>query len=181
MIKRYSFATLVCCSYNLYILYIPSKTFFDELTVNNSIGYSIYHLNSDHRRFENEHGMVPISGPDSQLIWIGFSEEGNPYCYDSNGYLYCKYMKGVWTPISYLRHSLSHKSDNYWMVGVSERNQFIKAILCRGIKYPNVMPRPNMTTINMQIPLCDPESEKSKLEQDYWRNTNLAVNIKVCG
>lgn len=124
--------------------------------------------------------MLPISGPESQLTWIGFSEEGNPYCYDSNGYLYLKTSYGgVWTPISHVRHALNHKSDNYWLVGIAERNQLVKAILCRGSKHPNVLPRPNMTTVTLHLPLCDPDSEKTKLEQDYWRNTYLNTNIKV--
>lgn len=120
-----------------------------------------------------------MTGPDAQLTWIGFSEEGNPYCYDSNGYLFLKYSQNFWTPIAGLKLGLTHKSDNYWVVGVSERSQMIKAILCRGSKHPNVFPRPNISMINMNIPLCDHDSEKTKFEQDYWRNVYLANNLKV--
>lgn len=114
-----------------------------------------------------------------QLAWLGFSEEGNPYCYDSSGYLYGRFSRSIWSPISSLRATLSHKSDNYWLVGISERTQMVKAVLCRASKYPNVLPRPNISVIAMNMPLCDPDSEKTKLEQDYWKNALLANNIKV--
>lgn len=55
----------------------------------------------------------------------------------------------------------------------------VKAVLCRVSKYPNVLPRPNISVIAMHMPLCDPDSEKTKLEQDYWKNALLANNIKV--
>lgn len=90
-----------------------------------------------------------------------------------------KSSHGVWLPISHVRHALTHKSDTYWLVAVAERNQLVKAVLCRGSKYPSVLPRPNMTTLAMHVPLCDPDAEKTKLEQDYCRNMYLNANLKV--
>lgn len=144
-----------------------------------TIGYSLYYIDDATHR-ETENGILPLTDS-SKLEWIGFSDEGNPYCYDSNGYLFTKCLTvskvRAWTPISNLKASLNHKSDNYWIVGISERNQMIKAILCRGSKYPNVLPKPNIAIVNFNIPLTEPESEKTGLERDYWKNKYLSMSV----
>jgi chromosome transmission fidelity protein 4 len=147
---------------------------------NGSVGYSIYYIDDLMKR-EAEHGLLPFSDG-SKIEWIGFSDEGNPYCYDSNGYLYSKCLTvskmGTWTPLSYLRAKLNHKSDNYWLIGVSERNQTLKTILCKGSKYPNVLPRPNLSVIPITLPLIDPDGEKTQMEHEYWKNKYFSLNIK---
>ena len=144
----------------------------------NSTGYSIYYTDGCN---EAEHGILPLS-ENSKIEWLGFSDEGNPYIYDSNGYLYSKCWSlsktRVWTPLSNLRSTLNHKSDNYWIVGIAERNQMIKAVLCRSSRYPHVLPRPTLSTLQFTPPLIEPESEKSTLEINFWRNKQLSVSMK---
>lgn len=144
----------------------------------NSTGYSLYHTDGCR---EAEHGILPLSEA-TKIEWLGFSDEGNPYVYDSSGYLYSKCWSlsktGVWTPLSNLRSTLSHKSDNYWIVGVGERNQMIKAVLCRASRYPHVLPRPTLSTLQFVPPLIEPESEKSTLEINFWKNKQLSVSMK---
>ena len=41
---------------------------------------------------------------------------------------------------------------------------FIRVILCKGLDYPPVHPRPVMTTIPLTFPLCDPKTEKTNIE-----------------
>ena len=142
-----------------------------------AVNYSIYYFNEDK---EAEHGVLPLS-ENAKLEWLGFSDEGNPYFYDSNGYLYAKCLtlsKTSWTPLSDMRSELKHKTDNYWIVGIAERNKLIKAILCRGSKYPLVLPRPNLSMVNITIPFCEPDSEKTQMERDYWKNKYLSLNFK---
>jgi len=145
---------------------------------NSTIGYSIYHIN-DHLNKEAEHGILPLSDA-AKLEWIGFSDEGNPYCLDSNGYLYAKCWTvskvNTWTPLSHLKPP--HKSDSYWLVGISERNQMIKTILCRCSKYPQVLPRPTLTLLNVNMPFTETESEKTLLEQEYRKNNYFSMSIK---
>lgn len=59
---------------------------------------------------------------------------------------------------------------------MSEHNQIVRAILCRGGAYPMTTPKPLVTELPMQIPLCDMESEKSQLEESLIRNANLQVD-----
>jgi len=148
------------------------------------INYSIYYIDDDEETItkrEAEHGILPLS-EDAKLEWIGFSDEGNPFCYDSNGYLYTKCItvskSKVWMPYSDLRFELKHKSDNYWIVGIAERNQMIKIILCRAAKYPQVLPRPTMSMISINMPLCEPDTEKTKLEKDYWKFKIGCLNMR---
>ena len=118
----------------------------------------------------------------AKLEWLGFSDEGNPYYYDSNGYLFTKCLSisksNTWTPLSYLRATLTRKSDNYWLIGITERTQMLKTIICRGSKHPNVLPRPTICVISVNLPLTDPDSEKTVLEQEYWKNRHFMLNIK---
>ena len=40
----------------------------------------------------------------------------------------------------------------------------LRVILCKGLVYPPVHPRPVMTTIPLTIPLCEPNTEKTNIE-----------------
>jgi len=82
------------------------------------------------------------------------------------------------SPYSDLRFELKHKSDNHWLIGIAERNQMIKTILCRAAKYPQVLPRPTLSMVNINIPLCEADSEKTKLEKDYWKNKISSLNMR---
>ncbi|CAF1034874.1 unnamed protein product [Brachionus calyciflorus] len=145
---------------------------------NCTTGYSIYYTDSAH---EAEHGILPLS-ENAKIEWLGFSDEGNPYVYDSNGYLHSKLWSvsktKVWSPVSNLRSTLSHKTDNYWIVGVAERNQMIKAVLCRASRYPQVLPRPTLTTLQFALPLIDADSEKTQLEMTFWKNQHFKNGMK---
>jgi WD40 repeat protein len=152
-----------------------------------SVGYSLIYtsrddaVNFDFEKAEPEHGSITLSDK-AKLSWVGFSDEGTPYYCDSNGYLYTKYIKlakkNLWTPISNLRANLAHKSDNYWIIGVGERNQMIKAILCKCAKYPRVLPRPSMSTLNFSLPLCETDTERAQIEQEYWKSKLIKSNIE---
>ena len=146
-----------------------------------ALAYSLYQLESDNTAKSStttsgriggiEHGLVPTSEASAKIDWMGFSDEGNPYWLDSNGFLYTKCAASAWTPIANMRATLTHKSDTYWLVGVCERTQLVKAVLCKsGAKWPAVLPRPTISIVPMSMPLVEPESEKSQLEQDYWKN-----------
>jgi len=81
-------------------------------------------------------------------------------------------------PISDLRFGLTHKSDTHWLVGIAERNQMVKTILCKAAKFPQVLPRPTLTLTSFHVPFCEPDSEKTKLEKDYWKNKYTALSMR---
>jgi chromosome transmission fidelity protein 4 len=147
------------------------------------INYSLFNIDADKKineKQEAEHGILSLS-EDAKLEWIGFSDEGNTFYSDSNGYLYTKCVTiskcGVWMPYSDLKFMLKHKLDNYWIIGISESNQTIKSILCHAANYPETLPRPTVSIISINMPLCEPYTEKSKLERDYWKNKITFLNL----
>ena len=86
----------------------------------------------------------------------------------------------LWTPLCNLRSGFKHKSDSYWLVGISERTQACRAILCKSsaIQYPSVLPKPTIDLVQMQVPLCENTVEKTQLEQEYWKSKIVLNNIK---
>ena len=110
-----------------------------------------------------------------------FTDEGTPSYYDTNGYLYLKSSApSLWIPIGNLRDCLKHKMDNYWVVGLSERLQIIKAILCKTNCYPKLkQQKPIISLIPMQVPLCELEIEKSQIEKDYLTSSIIMKNLRT--
>lgn len=112
---------------------------------------------------------VPIQA-ESKLQWLGFSDTGSPIVYDSTGKLYCYIIKrGLWLPICDMSEHTFSASDKYFIVSVTESQQKIRAVNCRGTTYPLTNPRPFITEVNYAMPLCNIESEKSKLEEAMVR------------
>ena len=168
-------AQVLCMSaYNncIFVCYYKSHNTFYE----NLISYSLIYVNDTN---PTEHGDLALSDK-AKLVWLGFSDEGNPYYYDSNGYLYAKYLNTkLWTPVCNLRSNLKHKSDSYWLVGISERTQACRTILCKSSQhYPAVLPKPTIDIVHIQIPLCESNNEKTQLEQEYWKSKIILNNIK---
>ena len=69
---------MICFDNFIFICYGSQET--------SAVHYSIYYIDDDELNREAEHGILPLS-EDSKLEWMGFSDEGNPFFYDSNGYL----------------------------------------------------------------------------------------------
>ena len=46
-----------------------------------------------------------------------------------------------------------------------------RVILCKGLDYPPTYPRPVMSTLPLQLPLCEPQTEKTELE--VWKKACL--------
>ncbi|XP_064097260.1 WD repeat and HMG-box DNA-binding protein 1-like [Macrobrachium nipponense] len=119
---------------------------------------------------------VPLS-PRSFLAWAGFSDEGTPVIMDSAGIVHIMHLKygPNWTSILNTKNHTRGKSDHYFLIGVSETQSNVRCILCKGSRYPPVLPKPHVSLINMQVPICELETEKGGLEEKMIR-TNLQLN-----
>nr|XP_053630498.1 WD repeat and HMG-box DNA-binding protein 1-like [Cherax quadricarinatus] len=119
---------------------------------------------------------VPLS-PRSFLAWAGFSDEGTPVIMDSTGVVRIMHFKyGYnWTNILDTKKHTRGKSDHYFLLGVNETQGNVRSILCKGSRYPPVLPKPHVSIINIQIPLCELETEKGELEEKAAR-TGLLMN-----
>ena len=46
-----------------------------------------------------------------------------------------------------------------------------RAILCKGARFPPTLPRPNVTLLPFEIPLCEMSTEKGAMEEDIMRTS----------
>ncbi|PSN43420.1 WD repeat and HMG-box DNA-binding protein 1 [Blattella germanica] len=108
--------------------------------------------------------------PKSTLKWAGFSDEGTPFTFDSSGMLRLFSRKGYWMPVCDTQSQCKGKSDHYFVIGISEKYQNVRCVLCKGAHYPPTTPRPAVAEIPLQLPLCEAATEKSLLEEKFWRS-----------
>lgn len=115
--------------------------------------------------------------PGSKLTWIGFSDRGSPVTCDSMGMVRMYSMSSnYWIPICDTSLHTKGASDTYFIVEVSEAAQVIRGVLCRGLSYPLTTPKPMVSEIPIQLPLCDIESEQSQLEESLIRYSNFKAD-----
>ena len=67
--------------------------------------------------------------------------------------------------------------DHYWIVGLHENPQQVRCILCKGATYPQTLPRPTISVMQYQLPMCDLKKDKGKFEVVDWR-TEAAFLIR---
>ena len=108
----------------------------------------------------------------SKISWLGFTDMGSVVAYDSVGRMICYNVKrNLWYPICEMSNHVVGASDSFFIISVSEREQKIQAALCRGTSYPILVnPRPIARELEFTLPLCNMESEKSKLEDSLIRS-----------
>lgn len=113
----------------------------------------------------------------SSLEWFGFSEGGRLVTYDTKGMvrlLDSAHYGGLsWIPILDTTKQLGNKSDHYFIVGMTHDPEEIRGVLCKGISFPSVHPKPVMTVLPLHLPLCDPLSERTQLEAKYLQEVLL--------
>ncbi|XP_067018365.1 WD repeat and HMG-box DNA-binding protein 1-like [Acropora muricata] len=112
----------------------------------------------------------------STLSWVGFTENLTPVTVDSAGVvrmLSRSFGSSIWSPVCMTKSNMKNKSDNYWVVGLDEKNQQIRCIYCKGSSYPPTLPRPVLVLLPLQLPLCEIATEKGQLEEAYLRSQLL--------
>ncbi|PON84352.1 Guanine nucleotide-binding protein, beta subunit [Trema orientale] len=114
-------------------------------------------------------GRLPLT-PGSHLTWFGFSDEGQLSSYDSKGVLrvFTSQFGGSWLPL--FSASKEKKSDeNYWVVGLNASKLF--CILCKNPElFPQVMPKPVLTLLNLSLPLASSDLGADALENEFILN-----------
>eukprot|EP00795_Rhopilema_esculentum_P013213 gene13213-4031_t len=95
--------------------------------------------------------QLPISKK-SNLIWIGFSSEETPFTVDSRGIvrMFQRTFGCTWAPVINLKSQTKAKSDNYWIIEVTENPAESRPVPC---------------SVPFKIPVCDKDTEKGQLEQ----------------
>ncbi|KAK4305527.1 hypothetical protein Pmani_022588 [Petrolisthes manimaculis] len=121
---------------------------------------------------------LPLS-PRSYLAWAGFTDEGTPLTMDSTGIVRMMHYKYgyTWTIVLDSKMHTRGKSDHYFLIGASERQSNVRCILCKGSRFPPVLPKPHVSILNMKIPLCEGETEKGELEEACMRSSLLLQTL----
>ncbi|KAH9425122.1 chromosome transmission fidelity 4 [Dermatophagoides pteronyssinus] len=146
-------------------------------------------LKVDHRHRTRAHLIpqpVPVAlSPKSTVYWAGFTDEGTPCVVDSDGIVrvYKNHFGSGWFPICATKQQANGKSDNFFIIGLSEIQSQIRCIYCKACRYPDTVPKPSLTILSLQIPLCElgddlTGSAKSKHEEECIRNRWLCSLLK---
>ncbi|XP_015609721.1 WD repeat and HMG-box DNA-binding protein 1 [Cephus cinctus] len=115
---------------------------------------------------------VPLS-PSSELMWLGISDMGSPTIMDAEGFIKMYDKKAcLWRVVCDTDTQCKGKLDNFFIIGVSEAEQKVRCVLCRGSHYPPTTPRPTVTEIPLVLPLCDAQSEQAEKEAKLWQLGN---------
>lgn len=104
------------------------------------------------------------------LSWCGFSDEGTPCTYDHMGMvrMYKQELAEHWIPILDLRELTSSALDHFFVVGLSELSQAVRAVRCKRSRFPDFTCEIS-ESFGFTIPLCELDTDKGKLEEEYVR------------
>ncbi|XP_026497855.2 WD repeat and HMG-box DNA-binding protein 1 [Vanessa tameamea] len=117
----------------------------------------------------------------ARLSWLGCGAAG-PVSADSAGRVRgLREATGAWLPLADTAAHRRGDSDSWFIVSVCEGTQKVRAILCRGSSYPVTVPKPIVTELPLQIPLCELDTEKGQYEEQLvrWANTSPDVDVKT--
>lgn len=115
-------------------------------------------------------GVGVALGRRAPLSWCGFSDEGTPCTYDHLGMvrMYKQELAEHWVPILDLRELTSSALDNFFVVGISELSQAVRAVRCKRSRYPDFTCEIS-EAFSFNLPLCELDTERGKLEEEYVR------------
>lgn len=131
----------------------------------------VYYIDLFNNIIRQTQRNIPVAlSKRSPLSWAGFSDEGTPCTYDYSGMLriYRPELGRSWVPLLDLRDLTSSALDHYFVVGVSEMSQSVKAVKCKRSRFPEFHTE-TAELLGFKLPLCDVETDKGKLEEEYVR------------
>lgn len=131
----------------------------------------VYHIDLYSDIINQKHNNIPVAlSKRSPLSWAGFSDEGSPCTYDYSGMLrtYRHDLGQTWVPLLDLRDLTSSALDHYFVVGVSEISQAVRAVKCKRSRYPDFTTE-TAEIISFSLPMCDLDTDRGKLEEEYVR------------
>ncbi|CAL5073973.1 unnamed protein product [Urochloa decumbens] len=106
--------------------------------------------------------------PSSQLSWFGFSDNGQLSSYDSEGILrvFSSQFGGSWLPVFSSVKARKSEDESHWVVGLDANNIF--CILCKYPQsYPQVMPKPVLTILELSFPIASSDLGANSLENEF--------------
>lgn len=115
---------------------------------------------------------IPLAlTPNCTLYWAGFTDEGTPCIVDTAGVvrLLKTHFGNCWMPIVNMKEDLTNKCDNYFVISVSEIQQNVRCLFCKGSRYPSMFPYPSLTNVPFVLPFISRGSNRGALEERAGR------------
>jgi chromosome transmission fidelity protein 4 len=106
---------------------------------------------------------------EATIKWIGFSEEGQLFTYDTDGILrgLLEFGGNFWTPV--LDYKLISKEGEFWVVSV-QKNTVSGVELKQSFYEPTLLDKDRLKVLPFNLPAFQNEtSEESKFEQEYMK------------
>ncbi|XP_018571784.1 WD repeat and HMG-box DNA-binding protein 1 [Anoplophora glabripennis] len=116
-------------------------------------------------------------GPESTLMWLGFSDVGTPAMMDSLGMLSLyPHNSNIWIPFCDTNRHSKSLSDGFFVTAVFESYQAVGGIKCKGSMYPGFAPRPTMCELPLEPPFAEATTEKTQMEMNLFTWSMLQVS-----
>ncbi|XP_073957413.1 chromosome transmission fidelity 4 [Choristoneura fumiferana] len=169
---------VVClAAYNTTVLVVYHRT--DPGVSDQHLAMDIIAMNG--RQIRSKTVPLPLT-PGSKLAWVGTTDAGSPCTYDNTGILRLyDISSGIWIPICDTNTHSRGASDTWFIVSISELQQTVRSILCRGTSFPPTIPKPIVAELPIQVPLCELDTEKGQFEEKLvrWAHITADVDIKT--
>ena len=145
---------------------------------NQAISVAILNVLGDKRRHPCPNFEPLPLAPRSYLSWLGFSDEGVPATVDSAGFVRLLNSKvgsgAMWTQVCDTKAAVKGKSDHHFVVGLNVGERNVRSVVCKGSRFPVTVPLPTVVVTPMSLPLCQPVTEKSVLEETLLKSEMCA-------
>ncbi|XP_044753645.1 WD repeat and HMG-box DNA-binding protein 1 isoform X1 [Coccinella septempunctata] len=133
------------------------------------------HIRLDAMSFQGQ-DLGGTLGPQSTLLWMGFSDSGTPGVLDSCGLLHMHPLHcNTWIPFCNVNKHKKGLSDAFFVTAILESNQTLCGIKCRGTMYPAVTPRPTMCEVPLEAPFAEMTTEKGQMESSMFTWSALEI------
>ncbi|CAG9836570.1 unnamed protein product [Diabrotica balteata] len=115
-------------------------------------------------------------GPESTLMWLGFSDVGTPAMMDSLGMLSMyPHNTNTWIPFCDTTKHRQRPGDGFFVTTIFESNQTVGGIKCRGTMYPGFTPRPTMCEISIEPSFAETTNDKTQMEMNLFTWSMLQI------
>lgn len=136
-----------------------------------NLSMTTYTIDLQYHSVRQVHKDIPVGlGRRSPLAWSGFSDEGSPCTYDYSGMvrIYRPDLGKTWVPVLNMKELTSSALDNFFVVGVNEITQTVKAIKCRRSRYPEFTAE-TAELFDFNLPMCEMDTDQGRLEEEHVR------------
>lgn len=132
---------------------------------------TVYHIDLMKDQIKQTLSEIPVAlSKRSPLAWIGFTDEGSPCTFDYREILrlYRHDLGRSWVPLLDMRELTSSALDHYFLIGISEIGQSVRAVKCRRSRYPDFHSE-TAEVLDLSLPMCEMDLPKGQFEEKHVR------------